>query len=170
MTGIGRSVFGVVTPEFHRMTDTNFKTAVQLILQASMDGKPKHETVLCLGATPQFLLDNGFPELPLSIKGAVIDKAHFDHGITRGVLERLGEIITTPKALYKSATVQGTAVVITFEMKAGSPILVPIHGSKPVGRTLVNLVASVYAKDVANVETRWKREGLLLWELQQGQK
>lgn len=78
-----------MTAEFHRMTDTNFKAAVQLILQASMDGKPKHEAVLSLGATPQFLLDNGFPELPLSIKGAVIDKAHFDHGITRGVLERL---------------------------------------------------------------------------------
>ena len=126
-----------MTAEFHRMTDTNFKAAVQLILQASMDGKPKHEAVLSLGATPQFLLDNGFPELPLSIKGAVIDKAHFDHGITRGVLERLAEIITTPKALYKSATVQGTAVVITFEMKAGSPILVPIHGNKPVGRSFM---------------------------------
>ena len=146
------------------MTETNFKTAIQLILQASMDGKPRHEAVLSLGATPQFLLYNGFPELPLSIKGAVIDKAHFDHGITRGVLERLADIITTPKALYKSATVQGTAVVITFEMKAGSAILVPIHGNKPVGRTMTNLVASVYAKDVANVETRWKKEGLLLWE------
>ena len=152
------------------MTDSNFKAAVQLILQASMDGKPKHEAVLSLGATPQFLLDNGFPELPLSIKGAVIDKAHFDHGITRGVLERLADIITTPKALYRSATVQGTAVVITFEMKAGSPILVPIHGNKPVGRTLSNLVASVYAKDVANVETRWKKEGLLLWEQPPGRK
>lgn len=160
----------VVIREFDRMTDTNFKAAVQLILQASVDGKPRHEAVLNLGATPQFLLDNGFPELPLNIKGAVIDKAHFDHGITRGVLERLAEIITTPKALYKSATVQGTAVVITFEMKAGNPILVPIHGNKPVGRAFANLVASVYAKDAAGIETKWKREGLLLWEQQQGQK
>jgi hypothetical protein len=145
------------------MTDNNFKTAVQLILQASTDGKPKHEAVLSLGATPQFLLDNGFPELPLIIKGATIDKAHFDHGITRGVLERLGEIVMTPKALYKSATVTGTAVVITFEMKAGSPILVPIHGNKPVGREFANAVASVYSKE-ATVEARWKSEGLLLWE------
>jgi hypothetical protein len=151
------------------MRDTNYKAAVQLVLQASIDGKPKHEAVLSLGSTPQLLLDNGFPELPLGIKGATIDKAHFDHGITRGILERLAEIITTPKALYKSATVQGTAVVITFEMKAGSPILVPIHGSKPVGRSIVNLVASVYAKE-ATVETRWKREGLLLWEKPQDKK
>jgi len=146
------------------MTETNFKAAVQLILQASNEGKPKHEAVLSLGPTPQFLLDNGFPELPLSIKGSVIDKAHFDHGITRGILERLADIITTPKSLYRSATVQGTAVVITFEMKGGSPILIPIHGNKPVGRAFFNLVASVYAKDVVGVESRWKKEGLLLWE------
>lgn len=151
------------------MSDTNFKTAVQLLLQASIDGIPRHEAVLSLGATPQFLLDHGFPELPLSIKGAVIDKAHFDHGITRGVLERLAEIIMTPKALYRSATIPGTAVVITLELKAGSPILVPIHGNKPVGRSFANLVASVYAKE-ADVQARWKRGGLLLWERPQGKK
>ena len=146
------------------MSDINFKAAVQLILQASAEGKPKHEVVLNLGATPQFLIDHGFPELPLSIKGGTIDKAHFDHGITRGVLERLADIITTPKALYKSATVQqSAAVVITFEMKAGSPILIPIHANRPVGRTFANLVASVYAKE-ATVEDRWLKEGLLLWQ------
>lgn len=145
------------------MSDPNFKAAVQLILQASQDGKPKHEAVLSLGATPQFLLENGFPALPLNIKGATIDKAHFDHGITRGVLERLGDIIASPKALYRSATVHGASVVITFEMKAGSPILIPIHANKSVGRTSANLVASVYAKE-ATVEQRWKKEGLLLWE------
>lgn len=128
------------------MSDTNFKAAVQLILQASAEGKPKHEVVLNLGATPQFLIDHGFPELPLSIKGGTIDKAHFDHGITRGVLERLADIITTPKALYKSATVQqSAAVVITFEMKAGSPILIPIHANRPVGRTFANLGVSSFS-------------------------
>ena len=146
------------------MSDTNFKAAVQLILQASAEGKPKHEVVLNLGATPQFLIDNGFPELPLSIKGGTIDKAHFDHGITRGILERLADIITTPKALYKSATVQrSAAVVITFEMKAGSPILIPIHANKPIGREFANVVASIYAKE-STVEDRWKKDGLLLWE------
>lgn len=146
------------------MTDTNFRTAVQLILQAGIEGRPKHEAVLSLGATPQFLLDNGFPELPLSIKGATIDKAHFDHGVTRGVLERLPDIIASPKALYRSATVlHSAAVVITFEMKGGSPILIPIHANKPVGRAFANVVASIYAKE-ATIEARWKGAGLLLWE------
>jgi len=35
---------------------------------------------------------------------------------------------------------------------------VPIHGNKPVGRTFSNLVASVYAKDVANVEKFMPRD------------
>lgn len=144
------------------MNEINFKAAVSLILQAAAQGTPKHETVLTLGGTPQFLLDNGFPDLPLNIKGATIDKAHFDHGIPRGVLERLAEIITSPKALYKSATVSGSAVVITLEMKAGSPILIPVHANKPVGRSHANFVASMYTKEAA-VEERWKSEGLLLW-------
>lgn len=146
------------------MSDINFKLAIQLILQASTEGRRHHEAVLSLGATPQILIDNGFPDLPLCIKGATIDKAHFDHGITRSILERLADILTTPKALYKSATVQrSAAVVITFEMKAGSPILIPIHANKPIGRNFANVVASIYAKD-APVEDRWKKEGLLLWE------
>lgn len=145
------------------MSDTNFKTAVHLIIQASTDGKPRHEAVLSLGKTPQFLLDHGFPELPLNVKAATIDKAHFDHGITLGVLERLADIVNTPKALYRSATVQGAAIVITFELKAGSPILVPIHPNKPIGRSHVNEVTSVYNKE-PTIEDRWKKNGLLLWE------
>lgn len=155
----------VVTKESHRMSDTNFSTAVQLILKASQEGTPKHEAVLSLGSTPQYLQDHGFPDLPLSITGRTIDKAFFDHGITKGVLERLGDIINSPKALYQSATVTATtaAVVITFELKAGSPILVPIHANKQIGRSYTNMVASVYSKE-ATVETRWKAQGLLLWE------
>jgi hypothetical protein len=57
----------------------------------------------------------------------------------------------------------GSAVVITFEMKGGSPILIPIHANKSVGRSCANVVASVYAKE-ATIEARWKGAGLLLWE------
>lgn len=146
------------------MHDKNYITSIQLILQASMAGKPHHEAVLTIGDTPQYLLDNGFPELPLCISAKVIDKAHFDHGITRGVLERLGEIVNNPKALYQSATQTGSAVVITFEFKDGSPILVPIHKNKSIGRSATaNMIASVYNKE-ASVEVRWAAQGLLLWQ------
>lgn len=148
------------------MTDRNYKSAVNLVIQAAQAGNPKHETILIIGNTPQLLLDNGYPDLRLIIKGKTVDKAHFDHGITKGVIERLGDIINSPKALYKSATVDDSAVVITFEMKAGSPILVPIHKNKPIGRaSFANVVASIYTKE-PTIEERWRAEGLLLWERQ----
>lgn len=144
------------------MADLNFKASIELILHASAAGMPRHEVVLSLGATPNYLLEHGFSQLELKIKGAVIDKAHFDHGITRGVLERLGDIIASPKALYRSATVVAAAVVITLEQKNGSPILVPLHPDQMVGRNRVNLVASVYSKE-ASIEARWTKQGFLLW-------
>ena len=145
-------------------SDNNLRAAINLIIQASIEGKPRHEPLLTVCETPQYLIDHGFPQLPVSITGAVIDKVHFDHGITKGTLERLGEIICNPRSLYKSATKDGAAVVVTFEMKNGSPILVPLHPNKQVGRsTYVNLVASMYHKEPA-IETRWEAQGLLLWK------
>ena len=145
------------------MTDKNFQTSVQLILAASGTSTPHHEAILRLGRTPQYLVDHGFPDLHLVVSGKTIDKAHFDHGITRNILQRLGDIINTPKALYRSATRQASAVVITYETKNGCPILVPLHADKQVGRSLrANTVASVYHKG-PDIEARWQLQGLLLW-------
>ena len=151
------------TPKNH-MTEKNFQTGVQLILAASAAGTPHHESILSLGDTPQYLIDHDFPKLPLVVKGSTIDKAFYDHGISKKILERLIAIIHNPKALYRSATVQGSAVVITFEVKNDSPILVPLHPNKPLGRSFTaNLVASVYHKE-PTIETRWQQRGLLLWK------
>lgn len=146
------------------MPDKNFQTSIQLIIAASASGTPHHETILSLGDTPQYLIDNGFPALQLVVKGRTIDKAHYDHGITKNMLERLGDIINHPKALYRLVTIRGSAVVITFETKNGSPILVPLHPQKPIGRSLyANEVASSYYKEPA-IEARWQEKGLLLWQ------
>ncbi len=148
----------------HVPFDRNFAASVQLILDGSAAGRPHHEVVLTIAQTPQYLIDHGFPSLPLCISAKVIDKAHFDHGITRGVLERLGEVISRPKALYRSATHAQSAVVITFELKNGCPILLPVHACKQIGRaSFANMVASVYNKE-ASVEARWSAQGLLLWK------
>ncbi len=147
------------------MTDKNFQTSVQLILQASAAGAPHHEYVLSLGNTPQYLIDYGFPEHELKVTARVIDKAHFDHGISKGILERLGDVIASPQALYKSATVTDSAVVVTLEQRNGSPILVPIRPNQQIGRQHFNVVSSVYNKDRwAEVEPRWLVSGLLIWK------
>ena len=86
------------------MSDTNFKAAVQLILQASAEGKPKHEVVLNLGATPQFLIDNGFPELPLSIKGKPVAMIYADK-------DRPGEIEISEQELALLRTLRNQALL-----------------------------------------------------------
>ena len=120
------------------MADKNFQASVQLILQSSLAGRPHHEHVLSLGATPAYLIEHaGFLALDLVIKGPAVDKAHFDHGISKSMLYRLADIIA-------------------------SPILIPLHANKLVGRSHVKVVASVYNKE-ATVERRWANAGLKLW-------
>ncbi len=124
------------------MQNNNFAVAIQLIVQASIDGKPHHEAVLELCDTPQYLLDAGFPALRVVIKGKTVDKAHFDHGITRGILERLPDLITAPKALYRSATHPDSTVVVSFEQKDIGYLVLPMQA--PVGR--LRNAASVYCE------------------------
>lgn len=129
---------------------------------------PKKEVVLILGDTPQYLVDHAnFPELPIVITGSVIEKACFDHGIPTSLLKRLPSILDNPKGLFKSASVHaaGSAVVLTIEIHQSSPIIIPIHPNKQMGRgKFYNVVASVYAKEGPNPADKWSREGLLLWQ------
>ena len=146
------------------MQNLNYKAALQLILKACQDGNPQHEAVLVVcDLSPQYLVDAGFPQLRVAIKGATVDKAHFDHGVTKGMLERLGDMIHHPKALYRSATQPDSVVVVAFEQKGSSPLLVPLRRDQQIGRSdRYNTVASVYAKEPA-IEARWEAKGLLLW-------
>ena len=54
---------------------------------------------------------------------------------------------------------------LTYELKAGSPIIIPIARDRQVGRgPLVNEVVSMYAKTGPDPTRRWRDQGLLLWE------
>lgn len=142
---------------------SNFQAAIQLILTAATTGTPQKETILTVGNTPPYLVINGgLPVLDLVITASTIDKVFFDHGMTKGLLERLDTVLMTPKALYRSETVSGGAVVVTFELKGGNPIVVAIHPNKLMGRSRYNVIASLYAKDAA-IESRWQAKGLLVW-------
>lgn len=142
---------------------SNYQALVQVVLTAAQSGQPQKEVVLQLGPTPDYLIAHcGFPQLPLIIRGKTIDKVFFDHGVTKGILERLDTILQAPKALYKSETVVDGAIVVTFEMKSQEPLLVALHPNKLQGRDYVNVVASIYAKPV-NKQQHWNNKGLLLW-------
>lgn len=148
------------------MTDTNYKVALNLMIQSCVQGKARHELYLEVGPTPTSLTMHGVPQLPLAISGKTVDKVFFDHGITKSVLERLHGLVESPNAVFKSAThaAQGY-VVITVELKGLAPVIIAVHANKQIGRGKnVNEIASVYAKEDLTIQQRWVAEGLLLWK------
>jgi len=155
------------------MEDTNYKTLLGVLIKGmseDYDGSKSvthHELRLVVGATPPILISLGFTQLPLTIDGRVIDKAHFDHGISKGRLERIYSLIASPKAIYKAHLDNPGSVVVTYEMQNSNPIIIPIHPNRQKGRhEFSNVIASVYPKASGggSVEVRWKKDGLLLWE------
>ncbi len=146
----------------------NYSTSVELIIKSELNGKPTHEFVLLLGKTPDYLIRHvQFPDLPLVIKASVISKACFDHAIATTFLKRLPEIISNPKSVFKSANISNkeSVVVVTFELKGQSPIIIPIRKQQQIGRYgLFNTVNSVYAKDGPDPINRWINDGLFIWK------
>lgn len=124
-----------------------------------------HQIILNLGPTPQILVNAGLPQLSLGITGKVVDKCYFDHGITKSMMEKIYHIISTPRALYKSHDPKDACVIMSYEIKGTDPLIAALHPSKQLaGRCdFYNSVASVYFKE-NDPETRWKKDGLLLWE------
>lgn len=66
-------------------------------------------------------------------------------------------LIERPRAIYRSATQPESVVVMTLELKEGSPIIIPVARDRRMGRDLLaNQVTSMYAKTGPDVTPRWK--------------
>lgn len=151
------------------MEDSNYRTTLLLMLKTMSQAyeehqKTNHQLIITMGPTPEILIHYGFPALPLVITGKVVDKAFFDHGITKPILERAYKIIEDPKAIFKSKEVEESAVLLSFETnRGGDPLIVAVHKNKEIGRSVFyNNVASIYFKS-GNAEARWESENLLQW-------
>ena len=147
----------------------NYSSLVDVLIKDECAGKPHHERLLLLRDTPEYLIQHaGFSQLAIAIKASVISKACFDHGVSPSLLKRLPEIIAQPKCVFRPANPEihtDTVVVLTFEVKGSSPIIIPIRKNGQVGRSnSFNLISSVYGKEGENPEVKWKKSGLLLWE------
>lgn len=144
---------------------TNYETLVDLVICGEKEGKPRHELILDVGLTPAILVGLGFDALTLVVKAKTIGKMFFDHGLTQGQIEKMPAMLEGPQAIYRSGTHPTSIVVLTYELKAGSPIIIPIARDRHVGRgPLVNEVVSMYAKTGPDPTRRWRDQGLLLWE------
>lgn len=147
---------------------SNYSTLVDVLIQNEMKGIQNHERIVELGMTPDLLVrECGFPSIPLAIKASTISKICFDHGIATSIIQRLPEILESPKSIYSSANPSQTdsVVVFTFEVKGGAPIIIPIRKNCLSGRKKYNFVTSMYAKEGVNPEVRWRR--LLIWDNKQ---
>lgn len=154
------------------MEDTNYKVALSLMLKSMEEGHYEanqlvnHQRILTLGPTPPVLLAIGLQPLPIAMTGKVVDKCYFDHGVTKSTLEKAYQIIASPKALYKSTSVG--CLIMTYEIRRANPLIVAIHPQKQLGgrKDFYNSVASIYYKE-NDPETRWVKQGLLLWSAPQ---
>jgi hypothetical protein len=140
----------------------NFDALVDVLIKAEMDGRPRHEIVLDLGATPTMLLGLGFDAVPLKMTAKTLGKICFDHGIGTGHMKRLPAIVNDPLAVYRSEARPNDAVVLlTAETHTLGPIIIPIARNRTIGRETVNEVVSVYAKEGVHPASKWRH--LLLW-------
>ena len=157
-----------MTSETPNASQSNYAALVDAIINASLCGHPvAKEQIGHLGSTPELLKGLGLPDLPLGIKGKVIDKVVMDHGIPKSIVKRLASMVSTPQAIYASAPPHPAGVVVlTFEITGLGQVMLSVATAQTVGRSqTMNLVTSVYAKEDARAFARWEAEGLLLWKV-----
>lgn len=147
----------------------NYTSLIEALIKAEMDNNPQHEKIVFVSETPRYLIEIAkFPDLPLVISGKIVCKAAFDHGISTSVLKRLPQIVAEPHALFRSQSQPSSVVVLTLEIKGGSPIIVPIKPAGEIGgrreSQKANVITSVYAKEGPPPFQKWQKAGLLLWQ------
>ena len=148
-----------------RTVKTPYEELVDIVIKAEIDGRPRHELILDVGPTPACLLSIGFAPLRVAVKAKTIGKIFFDHGLTRRQIARIPAMLAEPLAIYTSETQPATVVVLTYELNAGYPIIIPVGQGRPVGRgPSVNLIMSMYGKEGPDPRPRWQAAGLLLWQ------
>ena len=112
--------------------------------------------------TPPALQLLGVGRKPVVTNRNLIAKMHFEHGVPRADLERLGELLSNPVMVFQSDTQPGRMVVVTSLVVRGNPVVVAIDPNGASNRAEVVYVPSAYPKDNADrTFTRWIRDGLL---------
>jgi hypothetical protein len=144
----------------------NFAALVDAIVESSLHGHAvAKEQIGQLGATPELLQKLGLPNLPLGIKGKVIEKVVMDHGIPKSMLKRIHQIVGDPHAVYRAVAPHPVGVVVlSFEVTGLGSVIISIAAQQQVGRERwMNLVTSMYAKEDKAAFDRWKAAGQLIW-------
>jgi hypothetical protein len=121
-----------------------------------------------LGDTPSVLQALGMSNHRLVTSGKVIDKLHFDHGLTAAKIKSLPALLDRPVMVFDSDTHDdGSMVVVTELVVRGKPVIAVIRPNASSGRATVNFLTTAFPKDKGEVIGRWVSDGLLRYRDQQ---
>jgi len=130
-------------------------------VDAVLDGRVSEEARIDIGETPAVLRAVGLPDMPLATTGDVIDKVHYDHGLTREQIRSLPELLADPVMVFESDSRPGTFVTVLEPTVGGRPLLAIVQPDRQLIHVRVNFLASAYGKDNARQLERWVNAGLL---------
>lgn len=134
----------------------DFASQVDAVLDGEGTG------AVLVGEAPPALVQAGLPRAPMMIKESVIDKIHYDHGLSRDKIKALPDRLARPIMVFKSDTQAGSFVVLTDMEQSGSPVIVAIKPNGEIENIRpVNLLTSAYGKP-AGVIRKWIEKGLLI--------
>jgi hypothetical protein len=111
--------------------------------------------------TPPVYRALGLDDLPMVTTGAVIDKVHYDHGLSEAQLLMLPGLLENPVMVFDSEAEKGALVAVLDVFARGLPTVAVIRPNQKMGNYDVHIVPSAYPKDKPSAILNWWRRGLL---------
>ena len=147
-----------------RRDDEDAQSAWDATLDSYEAGTLDRATPAMVSAsTPPVLLAAGADDRPITIAPGVLDKVTGGkHTMTLGELRKLPVELCDPIAIFNSATVPDSLVVLTTMLEGGRNSIVALHLDAKRGNTTINSIASIHGRPAFNLQG-WIGDGLLLY-------
>ena len=175
--------FDAADPDIRYSVSSKDIFAKQVDSALDEDLSENRHNALYIRDTPNLLGEVGLGDLPLCItakhvQNMVTDKGENSswHGLSRGLVKRLPELLSNPVMILDSYTKPGDVVVVTSAVDGdGNPVIAAIH---PNGEATVdgqtgpaNFITSVYGKENfwSWVENNAKHGNVLYWNEKKSQ-
>jgi Methyltransferase small domain. len=109
---------------------------------------PRKRMTIC--STSDVLQKLGAPDVPVTTTKGRLDKIlDTKHGVSVDSIKSLPEHLAAPLAVFDSASMANSFLILTELNHNGSPVVVALHLDLSEGRLTMNEVASAYGKDGA---------------------
>lgn len=145
-------------------------TAAQLVVEGAKSGLSNDllQKQFELGRLPgNVLAALKTPDLKVVTSIAIIAKMAEKHKLTPEIIVKLPTMLSSPLAVYDSATEPGSVVVLTMEVVGTEPIIASIivNARDAYTKGRMHWLTSTYPKRNHKVKfAEWKAAGLLRWE------